>query len=100
MTTCTFDPIRTPSIVKHFLDNSNVTEPSVPENITSTTPVSPPNAVLILNSYRPSNKPMVINFEGEFWNISFVFTCNSTGGILFSPEKAVEEVSHVLKTAF
>ena len=23
-----------------------------------------------------------------------------TGGILFSPEKAVEEVSHVLKTAF
>ena len=25
---------------------------------------------------------------------------DSTGGILFSPEKAVEEVSHVIKTAF
>ena len=24
----------------------------------------------------------------------------NTGGILFSPEKAVEEVSHVIKTAF
>ena len=60
----TFDPIRTPSIVKHFLDNSNKTEPSVPT--TSTTPVSPSNAVLVLSTHRDSNTPMVINFEGEF----------------------------------
>ena len=31
---------------------------------------------------------------------SFAHDCINTGGILFSPEKAVEEVSHVLKTTF
>ena len=36
----------------------------------------------------------------EFSQKPFLTMLKNTGGILFSPEKAVEEVSHVLKTAF
>ena len=65
------------------------------------TGISDKHEVILINLFQ---KVLTKNYssvlEKSRDKITYTKTCHTTGGFLFSPEKAVEEVSHVLKAAF